>query len=129
MGKNYYLHLDKKGDEDISQAFDPVHIGKSSVGWYFSLHIYPHREIHDLDDWERLFNKDIVTIRDEYGNKTLPGDMMNIITVRCFGGKHTESNLEVAEVGINNLLRYRIDGDRCIGHGTGTWDLFVSDFS
>jgi hypothetical protein len=33
MGTNYYLH-------NQQPEFEPIHIGKSSGGWYFSLHTY-----------------------------------------------------------------------------------------
>lgn len=34
-----------------------------------------------------------------------------------------------AELGPNNLLRHKIDGQFCIGHGEGTWDYCIGDFS
>ena len=36
MGTNYYLN--------------DRHIGKSSAGWYFALHIYPEENINSLDE-------------------------------------------------------------------------------
>ena len=38
-------------------------------------------------------------------------------------------SLKTQPHGPNNLYRHTIDGSFCIGHGEGTWDLFVGDFS
>ncbi|SFK63759.1 hypothetical protein SAMN05216302_101131 [Nitrosomonas aestuarii] len=129
MGTNYYMHLGKDGDDEVNKIFDPVHIGKSSVGWCFSLHIYPDKGVSDLNDWEKLFCSDNASIRDEYGNVVTAEVMTDIITDRCFNGNKTPGNLMHGQAGPNGLWRHRIDGDLCVGHGRGTWDLFAGDFS
>ena len=59
MGTNYYLHepptnkCEHCGRQDEKE---PLHIGKSSVGWVFALHIIPEMGIEDLEDWIPLFN-------------------------------------------------------------------------
>lgn len=54
MGTNYYLRLKSeicphcgRGDEGL------LHIGKSSAGWCFSLHVM--NRIQSLDDWKKAF--------------------------------------------------------------------------
>lgn len=127
MGTNFYLH------ENICQVcgrFNERHIGKSSYGWCFGLHIYPDERINSLEDWKLLF--DSGEIYDEYGRRVSKDEMIDIITNRS----HPDSNendewyaQNHAERGPNNLARSKIDGVLCVGHGEGTWDYLVGDFS
>lgn len=77
------------------------------------------------------------TIKDEYGNKVSAEAMKLTITDR--GWKETkipfgygswedfhQQNNSVP--GPRYLARSKIDGQRCIGHGRGTWDLMVGEF-
>ena len=78
MGTNYYLHTNicshcGKGDE-------PLHIGKSSAGWVFALHVYPEDGISSLMDWKSVLANG--TIRDEYGKDVSYSDMMRTIEGR-----------------------------------------------
>ena len=67
MSTNYFLRTDHKD----------WHIGKSSVGWYFILHIYPDENICELSDWSALFDEG--SIMDEYGNFISKDEMLSII--------------------------------------------------
>ena len=107
MGTNYYLmmnHCSKCG-----HAPNSYHIGKSSGGWCFSLHVEPSNNINNIDDIERLvrFWDDIV---DEYGNKISVSEMLEIIKERK-GTRH-----------------HKIGGG-CIGHGDGPYDYLIGEFS
>lgn len=114
MGTNYYLHQ-KPDCECCGRPFEPLHIGKSSGGWCFALHVMPEDNINTLDDWRELWIKPGTFIRNEYGENVLIDDMESIITERtCHGGKPR---------------RIDIDGRHCIGHGAGTWDYIVGEFS
>lgn len=121
MGTNYFL----RGDSD------ELHIGKSSAGWCFSLRIYPLLNINSLEDWKPLFARH--QIADEYGVIKRPADMVNIITNRRWS--HPVELTPIfylmnhGEPGPNGLIRSVIDGIHCVGHGSGTWDLFQSEFS
>ena len=139
MGTNYYLET-QAPCECCGRGYEQKHIGKHSVGWCFSLHIYPDDGIYDLDDWEvewedrRIFN--------EYGEE-IPHERMIAWITKLSAPRIKESNLAFhgiktieefldlnhAELGPNNLLRSKVDGVRCVGHGKGTWDLLVGDFS
>jgi hypothetical protein len=149
MGTNYYLHqqtgLPAPDDEIV------LHIGKSSGGWCFSLHVMPERGINDLQDWIALIEKlgPLAKIRDEYGTELLLYELMEIITIRWMdrsveesvrrsggaGGLYTMSvlqeflDLNKAELGPNNLLRHRIHDRWCVKHGSGTWDCILGEFS
>lgn len=144
MGTNYYYHTDNcphcgRGDE-------PLHIGKSSGGWCFSLHVYPRDEwckeqiiIESLDDWKALWATGSGTIKDEYGGTHTPEEMLTNITERAwergegnYGGYPSWQAFHRAncsQQGPNGLVRSRVDGAHCVGHGKGTWDLIVGEFS
>lgn len=109
------------------------HIGKSSGGWCFSLRVYPEDNIHDLVDWHELWTRPLTMIEDEYGRRVSADEMLKVVTDRRWGGSEALRGSDFmytnhAVDGPNGLLRHSID-DRCIGHGAGTWDLIVGDFS
>lgn len=130
MGTNYYLHSDicphcGRGDDEI-------HIGKSSAGWCFSLHVYPDNGINSLDDWKAKFDTPNSKIFNEYGDKVDVVDMLRNITERTWDRAQEDDGwyaLNHAQRGPNNLSRHAIDGRHCIGHGDGTYDFVVGDFS
>ncbi len=81
MGTNYYLY-DKPPCKECGRPYEAKHIGKSSAGWCFSLHVIPEDGINDLEDWEKLWNQYDTEIMDEYGNPLAPSEMLSIITGR-----------------------------------------------
>jgi len=114
MSTNYYLHKEPPC-ECCGRPYESLHIGKSSAGWAFSLHVIPEDGINDLDDWEALWSEDGAYITDEYDMTIQPDEMMSIITERSWHD--------------GPLLRHQIDGSFCIAHGRGTWDLIPGEFS
>lgn len=70
MGTNYYWikedttcpHCGRRDHDEVR-----IHIGKSSCGWCFSLHVDPSIGIRSLDDWIERF--DTGFIEDEYGDR------------------------------------------------------------
>lgn len=139
MGTNYYLY--RNVCEHCGRSDDRVHIGKSSAGWCFALCVYPNDRIYDLPDWE--FELQNGVIKDEYGELVSFEELISIITKRSgkawddreYGQNKYQYSSEAllhdrneSERGPNNLLRSRI-GRYCVGHGSGTWDLFDGDFS
>jgi len=108
MGTNFYLKESKckhcGREEDRGK-----HIGKSSAGWVFALHVYPDEGIRDLDDWLRLFyEKEIV---DEYGKQLTASEMIHWIIDR-------NPNMLSAEGEYHGISK-----------GFGNWDLHTGDFS
>ena len=121
-------------------AKEIIHIGKSSGGWCFSLHILPDFGIHDLPDWEPMIRDHENKILNEYEEEIKPDDMMAVITNRgrkCdwtdapYGYESWEQfhKQNHSAAGPNGLLRHRIDGHHCTKHGAGTWDCLPGDFS
>jgi hypothetical protein len=135
MGTNYYHHEKPPCPTCGHEGDEPRHIGKSSAGWCFSLHVHPEDGINNLADWKARWAAGI--IKDEYGDTITAEDMEHRITRR---GRPTKGKplgyanwtdfhaRNYSEPGPENLLRHQIDGRRCIGHGEGTWDLLVGEF-
>lgn len=143
MGMNYYLHT-KPPCECCKGAYGRLHIGKSSAGWCFALHVIPEEEINDLEDWRVLLSQPWARIEDEYGNP-VNADMIECVIAnrswpRTFDqdgrwaqlkGYVTEQHFHQknhSQRGPNGLLRHAI-GNGCVKHGNGTWDCIGGDFS
>ena len=132
MGTNYYLH--SKVCSHCGKPAEVLHIGKSSAGWCVALHVYPDQGINDLTDWRAKIYDPDSKIFDEYGRDIENGDMMMKITDRGWperrGGMDLDwCTINHAEPGPNGLSRSKIDGRHCIGHGPGTYDFIVGEFS
>ncbi|HEX9719382.1 MAG TPA: hypothetical protein VGA59_06580 [Ramlibacter sp.] len=119
---NYFLTLPGRAE--------PLHIGKSSAGWRFKLHVEPGRGIEGLADWEALWRQRGAAISHAGGAALLAEDMRRIIAERRHGGREwTRERLAMhgGEPGPNGLARHRVGG-QCVGHGDGTFDLFEGFF-
>jgi hypothetical protein len=152
MGTNYYLHQKTALPEPDHEVI--LHIGKSSGGWCFSLHVMPELGINSLQDWidliEARTSAGLVVIKNEYDEEVSLQDLLNVITKRHGFASIDENFKKGSELmlptwnyrdaehfldrnhairGPNNLLRHRNDGRLCIGHGEGTWDLCTGEFS
>jgi hypothetical protein len=142
LGTNYYSvrrGVDYKSAVyfwDLRGTEDCIHIGKSSAGWCFSLHVVPELGINGFEDWIRMFIEPDRIIIDEY-HEIVPFDrMMGIITqrgsanTRVWDDEFLRKNHAVR--GPNGLYRRRLDHDRqfgCVGHGEGTYDYIFGEFS
>lgn len=98
-----------------------IHIGKSSGGWCFSLHVMPEQGVRNLADWKALVDRLLANgwrIEDEYRDAVTPEELWGI----------------VERTGWNNdrqspLQRHDVDGKNCIGHGEGLYDYVVGYFA
>lgn len=138
MGTNYYFVADPC--PHCGRRDERLHIGKSSGGWCFALHVDPDNGIDNLTDWQTQWSRGgKIVISDGY---TLTADeMLDTITNRsnprdwntkAWYGYESEAHFHrsnLSERGPRGLLRHQIDGRRCIGHGNGTWDLIEGEFS
>ena len=138
MGINYYFN--REVCESCGRAEEVLHIGKSSAGWCFSLHVDEFAGINSLDDWLELFKEPNSVIENEDGEVLSNSEMQNIICCRKseetfdkvpYGYKSWEEfhRSNHSEPGPNGLLRHKIDSGFCVGHGSGTWDLLPGEFS
>ncbi len=114
MSTNYYLHQ-KPDCECCGRSFEPLHIGKSSGGWCFSLHVMPDDGINTLDDWRVIWAAPGAFVRDEYGERVPLERLEKIITQRSWRDGMPKRN--------------DVDGRHCIGNGEGPWDYIVGEFS
>lgn len=173
MGTNYYLFVDRgrtEQFEDHAKATDwegypaevrkvavPLHIGKSSCGWCFSLHVIPELGLNDWRDWEALASVWRDRIYNEYGERKTLEDLRSTIFERS--GKPTPAFVTVydpsrldsrtgeyatrpitrAEYELSHmggahqdpkyhLYRHPV-GRYCVGHGDGPYDLVPGEFS
>ncbi len=140
MGTNYYLYPRGRCPCCGSLPDERLHIGKSSAGWCFSLRVDDGHK--DLDDWIAEWSESGAYIEDEYGNEVTKEAMFRIITERCAPGQvpkrpekpygysswdefHLANGSEDGPCG---LIRRKVDGTFCIGHGDGPWDLVRGEF-
>lgn len=114
MGTNYYLH-EKPPCKCCGRPFEKLHIGKSSGGWCFSLHVIPEENLLTLDDWRRRWSAPFATVMNEYGDQVTPAELERIITERVWRGSQP--------------MHHPIDYRHCVGHGPGTWDYIIGEFS
>lgn len=143
MGTNYYL-FPEPPCEHCGRLDPPLHVGKSSAGWCFSLHVIPEQGLNTLEDWIKLWSKPGVFTNDEYGRPISIEDLHKKITVRKSVRKDGSDPWESlpmgysdwnhfhrsnqSEKGPDGLLRHRIDGVHCVGHGEGTYDYIQGEF-
>lgn len=137
MGTNYYFHTEIC---DHCQRSERQHIGKSSGGWCFTLHIYPEDGILDLPDWQKRWEEGKGEIRDEYGTPFSPTEMLRVVTERgrddwevqrkrkppfydSWAEFHRENH---STEGPKGLLRHLYQVHH---HGEGTWDCVAYEFS
>ena len=136
MGTNYYLIHKDDHCPHCGHKKEPLHIGKSSYGWCFSLHVeieHEHDHPQNLREWEALFHNPAYHIEDEYGDELTVAEMLDKITNRSHPHPNTWDDYKLAdncaEPGPNNLVRHKVDGRHCVGHGEGTWDYITGEFS
>lgn len=131
MGMNYFWY-EKPQCPHCGREFPPIHIGKSSHGWTFGLHVDPYLGINSLEDWKARFAVKGSYIKNEGGEVVTPSWMLQEITQRAFPAAReiTPDFLRNnnAVLGPNGLVRHRVDNYHCIGHGKGTWDLMAGEF-
>ena len=135
MGMNFYtiqqtnLSSFLSGD---SSANDTYHIGKSSYGWVFSLHVDHDRGIYDLDDMLPMLTDSKRIIVDEDGKEISLVKLMLTIMGRSMDKLPTELPSYYSRnaiLGEKNLLRSELGHNHCVKHGAGTWDCIIGDFS
>lgn len=137
MGTNYYLEGYKPRQLSSTPCEQTLHIGKSSYGWVFALHVIPELGINDFPDWIKLFHEEGTRIIDEYDREVSKFEMTSLITDRedmvpsspAKDQEFLKQNYAVYDE-YNCLLRAEVsERTRCIRHGGGSWDLIEGEFS
>lgn len=139
MGTNYFLHspaCPHCGKED-----EPLHLGKSSGGWCFGLHVYPEKGLNNWQDiWGMLHasieEKDY-EIKNEYGDIVQLAEFFTIVWDRkALRAKPLDSELDRKWLETNHaipgsfgLARHALYPGHCIGHGKGPFDYIIGEFS
>jgi len=141
MGTNFYYH----SELDVCPSCGHIrgkkqHIGKSSGGWCFALHVDEEAGVTTLAQLQNILIRPDITIEDEYGHVVSYTRMMQIIMDRShpvrefvpdrwYSSKEEFLRKNNAVDGPNGLFRHAIDGVHCVGHGEGTWDYITGEFS
>jgi hypothetical protein len=135
MGCNYYFH--KNVCEHCGRAEEIIHIGKSSCGWCFTLHVGDEFDNipHSLEEWKKLLNSPNSRIKNEYGKEIPYDELMSIILDRKGNKEFDFSREEDVDLqknhairGPNNLWRHNPE----ISFGNGgklPYDLVQGEFS
>jgi len=142
MGTNYYA-VDA---ESLSGEASNLHIGKSSGGWCFGLHVVPSLGLNSWNEWYEFLVCKGYEIQDEYGGVIPVAKLVDVITKRkgqtqwdevkpmtrtsfqpYDSWAHFHKNNHSQE-GPSGLLRHKLDPRHCVGHGDGTWDLMTGEF-
>lgn len=154
MGTNYYLRSQRCGH--CGHLPGDVHLGKSSLGWCFSLHVIPECGVNDLESMIKWLTKSIFDgskIVSEYEEQKTLSEFLDVVTKRTnprivrdgwdsnwwqcdglprsfsYSSEEAFHNLNGSKRGPSGLLRHQVDGEHCIGNGPGTWDLITGNFS
>lgn len=128
MGTNYYWTPQVNACPECGHTPDEeLHVGKSSMGWCFSLHIHPDHDISNLNDWMTRFSEG--KIRNEYDDTITTIEMMGVILCRFRSPEMAKMPPQWyadnhATEGPLGLARHA-DGVA----GDGTYDLITGDFS
>lgn len=118
MGTNYYLERKSKSPcQCCGRPYEAerLHIGKSSRGWVFALHVGTDPDgplPRDLAEWRNLWLTPEWQIVDEYGHQISEENMLWIITGRPAA-----------------LQRRSQEGDDVRYGGPSSYDLHTGDFS
>ena len=137
MGTNYYLQRERDKCHHCGRSDAPLHIGKSSAGWHFGLHIDPENNINSLDDWIKLWSIPYTTIINEYDKVITPEEMLDTITNRSWpreGGPHPYVSWDEfhvknhSEPGLNGLAAHKGYGEFKAIRTDGTYDLMTGYF-
>lgn len=149
MSTNYYFKPTLWSTQVL--GMDDFHLGKSSAGWCFSLSIDNPLDITNYIELAHWIENQEKSCRgfvyDEYGRHLPASRFREVVENRFHSQWSKELNaaywekrfpsrseeqrfmeMNYAVRGPRGLLRHRIDGVHCVGHGDGTWDLIKGTF-
>lgn len=144
--RDMLIELAPKCEAGMPPTYRPLHIGKSSAGWVFSLCWKPELSLESWEEWKAMLSLEGVEIKDEYGLEVSLDELEKIVTQRShptdFGKDPAPKPYATwrdffwansCRPGPNGLVRnadprgFRAkDGFKA---GEGTWDLIKGEFS
>lgn len=141
MGTNYYAY--KNICSCCNREEERLHIGKSSMGWCFAIHIIPEEGINTWGDWKEFFKSPDheIVVKDEYGTKITLEELFTTVEKRRGEPRDDtplsdfyadweqfdeENNCDFDEE--YNLLRHKV-GWFCKKNGPGPYDYMDGEFS
>ena len=129
MGTKYYWLSDEGRCEHCGRSdSEELHIGKSSGGWCFALHVIPELGINDLPDWLERWHRKGSRIRDEYGREVTPAEMWAVVMCRSRKGDvqspewYAQNHARPGPFGLARSTHNAKPGD-------GPYDLCSGEFS
>ncbi len=135
MGTNYYASGSKlSGHKGVVLMEDVhLHIGKSSGGWTFALHVIPELGLTDEYKWLEYIDSHSLIVEDEYGVVVSSNELWLVMYDRrsSSAGRLIPGwcLINHAEPGPNNLARRKI-GWLCVGHSpVNPVDYLEGEFS
>lgn len=138
MGTNYYAEF---GNRIYPYKANRIHIGKSSSGWAFALHLDLTKGLGTFLEWRNFYSQPQIIIRTDAGETIHPKEMTQIITARDYRNYKMDPEmlgpLKAWYDVEHGLLRAvcgkstNLMGDPvCIASDPQvTFDVFVGDFS
>lgn len=135
MGTNYYWTPAEKLCPTCGRGdAEEIHVGKSSAGWCFSLHVDPELGIRDLPDWIQRWHRKGSRIRDEYGKEISADEMWRVVMCRNGLWENTVSDQtqDPTWYAKNGAKRGPFGLARHMHHaepGDGPYDRCTGDFS
>lgn len=130
MGTNYYVHKEPDLLDKLQGAQPTIlHLGKSSGGWCFAMHVQPELGLRDFVSWMRYLRKGKVTIYDEYDCVVSFDEMVHIISKRSFPRNQKIAEIEPECYHPGGCRRHGEDSYGRVKQGVGTYDYFNMDFS
>lgn len=130
MGTNYYWQAGEDRCRECGRSDnEEIHIGKSSAGWCFMLHVDPAKEIEGLADWLERWFRDGSRIRDDYGTDITATEMWAIVMCRrraisekMDGAWYARNHAKPGPLGLARSTYNATPGD-------GPYDLVTGEFS
>jgi hypothetical protein len=121
MGMNYYARVNACSSCGHCHDRDTHHIGKSSAGWKFTLHVddpkgHSEHKLYTFLDWERFLSQDFVRIFNEDEEELTTTDILDLINRK---GWNPDSY---------KLDQGRYDPEHCVGT-SDTYTLMIGYFS
>lgn len=122
--------------EDLAKDYyEEIHVGKSSAGWVFLLHIHPDKNIYSLEDYCNIWYDPNIALYNEYDELISPKQLEHTICDRALEDDRL-TQAEIKQFCKENQCRYdasyglfRYDLDEFTIPTSKSYDITTKDFS